>query len=258
MVKKWVDCLWFSVFCSVHLGHDKKLWLIRALYAESLYWFFFGPSPSCNSRLKKIMQLCSCLDQSSKEDESSSAKTFYHWTPKDPARAFLYIGTSAHTPSIKFTTSLQLLRPGCNLGPLSNVTEQLLGPLVSRDLGFQICHYWSPTASPNLTPHELQGLQSHARDRWHIAKNHSCPLFWGRTDQVRGVLGPVTYWLWFYRKTWLGKAQGEMYTLSLLIRYWLRKISPCCTMLIYTLNRAVPSTTCDSIFSLWWDWPISV
>lgn len=170
---------------------------------------FFGPSPSCNSRLKKIMQLCSCLDQSSKEDESSSAKTFYHWTPKDPARAFLYVGTSDHTPSIKFTTSLQLLRPGCNLGPLSNVTEQLLGPLVSKDLGFQICHYWSPTASPNLTPHELQGLQSHTRDRWHIAKNHSCPLFWGRTDQVRGVLGPVTYWLWFYRKTWLGKLREK-------------------------------------------------
>lgn len=86
-----MDCLWFSVFCSVHLGHDIKLWLIRALYAESLYWFFFGPSPSCNSRLKKIMQLCSCLDQSSKEDESSSAKTFYHWTPKDPARAFMLV-----------------------------------------------------------------------------------------------------------------------------------------------------------------------
>lgn len=66
----------------------------------------------------KELQLCSCLDHSSKEHESSSAKTFYHWTTKDPARAFLYIGTSDYTPSIKSTTSLQLLRPGCKLGAL--------------------------------------------------------------------------------------------------------------------------------------------
>lgn len=50
---------------------------------------------------------------------------------------------------------------------------------------------------------------------------------------------------------WLGKAQGEIYTLSFLIRYWLRKMSSCCMMLIYTLNKAVPSMTCDSILSLW-------
>lgn len=150
---------------------------------------FFGLSPSCNSRLKKIMQLCSCLDHSSKEDDSSSAKTFsfYHWTPKHPARGFPYIGTSDHTPSVKFTTSLQLLRPGCSLGPLSNVTEQLLGPLVSSDLRFQICHYWSPTVSPNLMPHELQGPQSHARDRWHIAKNHS-PVHYFEAEQIKYVV----------------------------------------------------------------------
>lgn len=94
------------------------------LCRKSLLVFFYL-SPSCNSRLKKIMQLCSCLDQSSKEDESPSAKafSFYYWTPKDPARAFPYIGTSDNTPSVKSTTSLQLLRPGCNLGPLSKVTK---------------------------------------------------------------------------------------------------------------------------------------
>lgn len=160
MVRKWVDCLWLSVFCSVHLGHDKKLWLIRALYAESLYCFFFGPSPSFNSRLKKIMQLCSCLDHSSKEDESSSAKTFYHWTPKDPARAFLYVlHSSDHTPSIKFTTSLQLLRPGCNLGALEQRDRAtpcalgLKGPWVS-DLSLLKSHSisqshasWAPRTS---------------------------------------------------------------------------------------------------------------
>lgn len=69
------------------------------------------------------MQLCSCLDHSSKEDESfcKNLVSFYLWTPKDTARAFLYTGTSDHTPSVKFTTSLQLLRPGCKLGALEQV-----------------------------------------------------------------------------------------------------------------------------------------
>lgn len=54
-----VGCLSCSVFCSVHLGHDKNLWLIRALYMEGPY-HFSPPSPPRNSsysRQKKLMQL---------------------------------------------------------------------------------------------------------------------------------------------------------------------------------------------------------
>lgn len=131
---------------------------------------FFGPSPSCNSRLKKIMQVCSCLDHSSKENESSSAKTFsfYHWVPKDPAKAFLYIGTSDHTPSVKFTTSFQLLRPGCNLGALEQcdrVTPWALalnGPWVS-DLSLLKSH----SVSQSHTSWAPRTSESHQRQVTH-------------------------------------------------------------------------------------------
>lgn len=69
----------------------------------------FCPSPPCSSRRKKIMQLCSCLDHSSEEDESSSAKTWFPSTtghPRIQPEPFFtfWSGTSDHTPSVKFTT----------------------------------------------------------------------------------------------------------------------------------------------------------
>lgn len=126
MVRKWMDCIWFSVFCSVHLGHDKKLWLIRTLYTESPYWFILSLTI-----LQQQVEENNAVMQLSRPQQKRGMMnhplkklfSFYHWTPKDTARALLYIGTSDLTPSVKFTASLQLLRPGCNLGALEQVDK---------------------------------------------------------------------------------------------------------------------------------------
>lgn len=66
------------------------------------------------------MQLCSCLDHSSKEDESFSAKIWFLSTTGHPRIQLgpFFTLVLLITASVKFTTSLQLLRPGCNLGAL--------------------------------------------------------------------------------------------------------------------------------------------
>lgn len=146
-----MDCLSLSAFCSVHLGHNKNLWLIRALYIEGPYNLFF-PSPSHNSscsRQKKIMQLCSCHSQSSKGYDSFSAQTcFLSATEhskkhKKPARAFPYIDTYDHT-SPMWSSSPHPLQPSswdmaATWVPVSKVTEQSnsLAPWFQGTFGFR-------------------------------------------------------------------------------------------------------------------------
>lgn len=84
------------------------------------------------------MQLCSCLDHSSKEDESSSAKTWFLSTTGHPRIQLELFFTLVLLITVHLSNSpLQLLRPGCNLGALEQRHRNSLGPWSQRTLGFR-------------------------------------------------------------------------------------------------------------------------
>lgn len=164
----------------------------------------FCPSASCNSRRKKIMQLCSYLDHSNKEDESSSAKTWFPSTtghPRIQLEPFftLVLLTTLHLSNLP----LQLLRLGCNLGALEQCDRvtpwalDLKGPWVS-DLWLLKSH----SVSQSHTSRASRTWESQQRQVTHCWKTLPCPLFWGRTDQVCGVLGLVTYCDFIEKRGW--------------------------------------------------------
>ena len=96
--------------------------------------------------------------------------------------------------------------------PLSRVTEQSnsLAPWFQGTFGFRSVTTEAPQCLP--VSHLLSSKDfSCGRDRWQVVCSsfwYTLPrlFFWGRKSQVRGVLGLVTYWRWFNKKMWLGKA----------------------------------------------------
>lgn len=173
------------------------------LYRKSLLLCFFYPSPSCNSRWRKIMQSCSCLDHSSKEDESSSAKTWFLSTTGHPRIQLEPFFTLVLLITLHLSNS-PLHSSSWDLAaiwvPLSKVTEKLLGPWSQGTLGFRSVTTQVPQCLPISRLMNSKDFRVMTQTGDTLLKNTPLSIIWGRKDQVHGVLGLLSYWLWFYRK----------------------------------------------------------